>query len=398
MNYGKIYLKEGREKSLFYRHPWIFSGALDLNKTGKIEDGGIVDVLDFKGNFLARGYYNSKSNIAVRILTFKDEAIDADFFALRLGAAKEMREEFLGIEDTNAYRLVFAEGDNLPGLIVDKYADVLVMQIHTFGMEKLKAAVVDALVKVFKPEAVYDRSDVGVRKQEGLDSMPKGLLYGEYDGGPVEIKENGIRFLVDVANGQKTGFFLDQRENRAATAKYVKGRTVLNLFSYSGGFSCYAFKAGAASVASVDASAEAIDLCKKNVSLNGFDESRHEGIVSDVFRYLEKAIADGKTFDVVIVDPPAFVKSQKDLKNGLKAYARVNEQALRVLAPKGILATSSCSGHVDPGMFKQAIFQAALRTGDDLVVLEQRSQPFDHPNRIYFPEGEYLKFFILRKK
>lgn len=397
MEYGKICLKEGREKSLFYRHPWVFSGGIDTAKSALPSDGGLVEIVDFKGSFLARGYYNSQSNIAVRVLTFGKEAIDSAFFEGRLAAAGVLRESLLG-DETNAYRLIFAEGDSLPGLIVDKYDDVLVVQFHTLGMEKLKSYVVDALVKVLKPKAVYERSDVGVRRQEGLDTLPKRLLYGDFDGKPVEVKENGIKFLVDVVNGQKTGFFLDQRDNRSATARYARGKKVLNLFSYTGGFSCYALGADAEHVTDVDASHEATNFCNDNVKLNGFDEAKHTAVVSDVFRFLEKTIADGVKYDLVIVDPPAFAKSQKDLKNALKAYAKVNEQALKVLASKGMLMSSSCSSHVTPIMFRQAIFQAALRTNDDLVVVEQRTQPFDHPNTIYFPEGEYLKFLILQKK
>jgi 23S rRNA (cytosine1962-C5)-methyltransferase len=400
-----VKLKQGREKSLFYRHPWVFSGAIqNVDELKNAENGSIVDVADFNGNFLARGYYNSASNIAVRVLSFKNEEIDENFFVSRVRAAWEMRRAYFDAAQTDALRVVFAEGDGLPGLIVDKYGDVLVLQIHTLGMEKLKDLAVKALKKVFDPECIYERSDVSVRRLEGLRTLPTGILFGELeDDGLLKVRENGLEFMVDIVNGQKTGFFLDQRENRATIQKYAAGRKVLNLFSYSGGFSCYALKGGAAHVTSVDISEAANDLCRKNVELNGFDAAQHEAVTADAFEYLEKGAggageaAGAQKFDLVIVDPPAFVKSQKNLDAALRAYAKLNEQALRVLKPAGILVTSSCSAHVTVDMFKKALFQAALRTGDDLKILEQRTQPFDHPSRLYFPEGDYLKFFVLQR-
>lgn len=429
----KLKLKPGREKSLFYRHPWIFSGGLDLAGSvggakipdgggAKIQDGSIVDICDSGGNFLARGYYNSQSDIAVRVLSFDPAAnIDVDFFVRKLQAALALREPFLAQRNVDAFRVVFAESDLLPGLIVDKYDEVLVVQIHTLGMDLLRPILVEALVKVFAPKLIYERSDVVVRRKEGLKTMPCGVLYGNFDqlktgvnsakagadfvgtgkressqNPLIKIHEGEVDFWVDIVGGQKTGFFLDQRENRWAIKPYVKGAEVLNLFCYSGGFSCNALAFGAAHVTSVDISKEAIELCEKNVALNGFDSGRHTALVADVFEYLEKG--GGRKFDVVIVDPPAFVKSQKDLKNALKAYSRLNGLALNVLKPGGILISSSCSSYVSPEMFKSALFQAALKTRSDLVVLESRTQPFDHPLRLYFPEGEYLKFFVCKKR
>lgn len=394
--YPKLVLKLGREKSLFYRHPWIFSGA--IGEMPKVEDGSVVDVVDHGANFLARGYYNSKSNIAVRILTYeRDEEIDVAFFEKRFQRALELRRPFLEGKDLNALRLVFAESDGLPGLIADTYGEVIVVQIHTLGMEKLKPIMIEAMVKAFAPKAIYERSDVSVRRQDGLETMPKGVLYGEMPDGPVEIREYGVKYLVDVVNGQKTGFFLDQRENRSAIRPYVRGKKVLNLFSYTGGFSCAALEAGVDYVTSVDVSESALDLCHKNMKLNCFATPRHQEVQSDVFDFLSKMVADGKKFDVVIVDPPAFVKSQNKIKEAVKAYSKLNEQALRVVADGGLLVTSSCSSYVTPEMFRACLFQATLHTKDDLVILEQKTQPFDHPNRLFFPEGEYLKFFILRK-
>jgi len=406
MEHARIVLKEGRERSLYYRHPWVFSGGIDTKKSDiGVEDGSLADIMDFNGNFLARGYYNSKTNIAARVMTFEDEPIDAAFFEKRLRQAWELRRPYLEKEDTNAFRLVFAEGDMLPGLVVDSYDGRLVVQVHTAGAEKLKGQFVDTLVKVFKPKFIYEKSNVPSRHEEGLDVESKKVLFGEIgEQEIVRIKENAVMFDVDVLKGQKTGFFLDQRENRLASIPYFKGKKVLNLFSYTGGFSCYAAKAGALEVTSVDVSKEAMALCENNVKLNGGPENgaeggmKHEAVVADVFEFLEGAKARGLKYDTVVVDPPAFVKSKKDLDAALKAYARVNELALKVLAEGGVLITSSCSGHVTNDMFKQAIFQAALRTGDDLVILKSLGQPVDHPNRIYFPEGSYLKFLILKKR
>ncbi len=408
----ELKLKSGREKSLHFRHPWIFSGALELGSVGAsgslvgsdnshkiLEDGTVVDIVAADGRFLARGYYNSKSNIAVRVLTFEQEEIDLEFFKKKMQAAWDYRKEYVG-DDTMAYRVVFAESDGLPGLIVDKYGEYLVVQIHTLGMEHLKALVVDSLIAIFKPKAIYERSDVNVRKQDGLTTMPQGLLYGKLPKvakGRIEIEEHGVKFLVDVVEGQKTGFFLDQRENRLALQKYVSGKKVLNLFAYTGGFSCYALAAGAESVVSVDISVEASKLCDENVALNRFKKGTHKSVTSDVFAYLDKAFDKKEVFDVVIVDPPAFVKSQKDLETALKAYTLLNAQALKVLRKGGLLVSSSCSSYVTPELFQKALFQAAMRGGNDLIILEQRSQPFDHPLRLFFPEGQYLKFFVLRK-
>jgi 23S rRNA (cytosine1962-C5)-methyltransferase len=438
MEHARIVLKEGRERSLFYRHPWVFSGGIDQKRSDlSVADGSLADIVDFKGNFLARGYYNSKTNIAARVMTFEDETIDAAFFEKRLRQAWNWRKPYFVDSETNAFRLVYAEGDMLPGWIVDSYDGGLVLQIYTAGAENLKTMFTEALVKFFKPKFIYEKSNGQSRQEEGLDLENKKMLFGELgEQAIVRIKENGVLFDVDIVKGQKTGFFLDQRENRLASMPYFKGKKVLNLFSYTGGFSCYAAKAGALEVTSVDVSKEAMVLCESNMKLNGgagngFEDGvrkgvengagngagdalgngfgnrlgnggaggmKHEAVVADVFEFLERAKARGLKYDTVVVDPPAFVKSKKDLNAALKAYARVNEFALNVLVEGGVLITSSCSGHVTNEMFKQAIFQAALRTGDDLVILKSLGLPVDHPNRIYFPEGSYLKFLVLKKK
>jgi 23S rRNA (cytosine1962-C5)-methyltransferase len=398
MAYPQIQLKAGREKSLFYRHPWIFSGALQSQRDKeKIVDGSIVDVLTADGAFAARGYFNSLSNITVRILTFDEkELIDVDFFQKKITKAWDMRRTFIDEAGTNAYRVVFAESDGLPGLIVDKYDTVLVVQAHTMGMDMLKSMVVEALQNTLKPAAIYERSDVMVRTLEGLKDKPEGVLSGTLPVAPFTILEHGLKYLVDVAGGQKTGFFLDQRENRLALRKYTKDKTVLNLFCYTGGFSCSAFAGGASAVTSVDISEDATPVCRKNAELNGFDKN-HTVVTQDVFAFLDKTIAAGTKFDVVVVDPPAFVKSQKNLETALKAYVRLNSMALRVLKDGGVLVSSSCSSYVSPERYRGVLFQSALKEKCVLKVLEQKSQPLDHPMNLYFPEGEYLKFFVLQK-
>lgn len=410
----EVILKRGRERSLFYKHPWIFSGAIE--KVFSKENGEITEVKDAEGKFLARGYYNANSNIAVRVLTWKKkEEIDLAWMVGRVKRAGELRKELAGREDTNAYRVIFSEGDGLPGLVVDKFNDILVVQISTMGMEKLRSMIVEALVEVFQPEVIYERSDLSVRKLEGLTDQPVGILYrknededeDEEETVPksVEVLEYGLKYLVDFTDGQKTGFFLDQRENRRAIREKVSELKsvgvelrVLNLFCYSGGFSCAALAGGADEVISVDVSAQAIKLCEKNVALNfpKLSDQTHQAVAEDVFEYLEDAEANGEKFDLIIVDPPAFVKSQKSLENGLKAYARLNELALRVIKPGGILVSSSCSAYLKNEDFRKTLFQSALRNKFDLVVIEQRVQPIDHPVSLYFPEGEYLKFLMAK--
>jgi len=401
--YPKIQLKQGREKSLFYKHPWIFSGGLQItggkaNATSeKIPDGSVVDIVTADGNFAARGYYNSLSNIAVRILTFDEkEMIDVEFFKRRITKAWHMRHSLMNENGTNAYRVVFAESDELPGLIIDKYDEVLVMQIHTMGMDKLRPLVLEALQSTLAPKAVYERSDVAARAQDGLTDKPEGNVFGFMPPTPLTISEHGLKYFVDVAWGQKTGFFLDQRENRFSLRKYTKDKTVLNLFCYTGGFTCSAFAGGARSVTSVDIAEDAVQMCAKNVELNGF-ENAHTTVTADVFAYLDKAIADGTKFDIVVVDPPAFVKSQKNLDTALKAYVRLNAMALRLLNDGGILVSSSCSSYVSPEKFQGVLFHAGLKEKCVLKILEQKSQPLDHPVNLCFPEGEYLKFFVLQK-
>lgn len=379
------------------RHPWIFSMALQYDE--HVPNGSIVDVYDSTGRkFLARGYYNGQSQINVRILTTDpNKAINTDFFVQKFAELKKLREQFIDIKKTNAYRLAFGESDGVPGLIVDRYNKVLVIQIHTLGMELLKKEVLSALKAVFNPETIYERSDIGVRSQEGLPDQPKGLLFGKPVEKEMEFLENGIPMLVNIEDGQKTGMFLDQRDNRKALQAYVKGKSVLNCFCYTGGFSLYAALAGAQKVVSVDSSGPALETAKRNFALNGIDPEKHEFLDKDVFDLLESYRSKRTEFDVIILDPPAFVKNQKSLKKGLQGYTFINERALQLLPKGGILVSSSCSAHVTDELFQRMLSMAAAKAHCTLKVVEMRNQPIDHPYNLFFPEGKYLKFYVMIK-
>ncbi len=378
-----------RVKNVLGGHPWIFSGAL----AGKprIPDGSVVRILAGK-QFIGVGYYNSHTDIAVRILTMKDEPIDAGFFAERFRLLRRRKEEWLPPR-TNAYRAVFAESDGLPGLVVDKYGDTLVAQFHTLGMDGLKSLVTEGLVKAFSPRTVVERSDVSIRAMEGLTDKPVGILHGT-EVREVEIEENGFKFLVHVIEGQKTGFFLDQRDNRQALIKYAKGRTLANCFSYTGGFSVYAASV-AKRVVSVDISKPATEYCRRNFRLNGHAVNEEDFLAQDVFDFL-KEMKPG-AFDMIILDPPSFAKNKKQLANAIKAYTTINSKALEKLPDGGILVSSSCTSHVDQSIFIKILHQSSVNTRCSLKVLESREQPFDHPYHLSFPEGRYLKFFVLQK-
>ncbi len=400
--YPRIQLQSGREKSLYFRHPWVFSRAIAHVQKGagaeQPANGSLVSVIDAEGSTVGTGYYNSYSQIALRLFVFEEAVIDEAFFVGKFQEKLAFRKRFLDLSTTDAFRLVFSESDGLPGLIVDVYGDFLVVQIHTLGMDRLRETVVKALVKVLKPKGIYERSDLEVRKKDGLKTMPKGVLYGEEPPSPYEIRESGLKYLVDIQGGQKTGFFLDQRDNRFALRKYAQGKTVLNLFSYSGGFSISALAGGAKQVTSVDISSAALDLAKKNFTLNGFDPEDHIFAVKDVFDFLDEAQAKGMRYDVVVVDPPAFVKNQDSLNHGTNAYIKLNQKALQLLNDDGILVSSSCSSHVTSELFRTVLFKSALQAKRELVILEQKNQPPDHPLNVNFPEGEYLKFFVCAAK
>lgn len=387
--YPAIQLRSDRIRNIQSGHPWIFSGAL-VSKP-KLPDGTLVRIMA-GSQFLGIGYYNSRTDIAVRILTLRDEDIDAGFFADRFRTIRKRKEEWLPAR-TNAYRAVFGESDGLPGLVVDKYDRVLVAQFHTLGMDRLKPLVIEGLVKAFGPASIVERSDVANRAHEGLDTKPVGMLHGK-DVTDVEIEEQGFKFLVNVMEGQKTGFFLDQRENRQAIIKYAKGRTMANCFSYTGGFSVYAASV-AKRVVSVDISKPAMEFCRRNFRLNGHQVQEEDFLAQDVFDFL-KDMAPG-AFDFIILDPPSFAKNKQQLTNAIKAYTTINSKALEKLPDGGILVSSSCTSHIDQGTFIKILHQSSVNTRCSLKVLESREQPFDHPYHLSFPEGRYLKFFILQK-
>lgn len=391
--YPRVQLHAGREKSLRFHHPWLFSRAIAKVPAG-LPGGSLVHVVADNGEVVGTGYYNTHSQIAVRLFAFEKIKVDADFFEEKFRKALAFRRRFLDLTATNAFRLVFSESDGLPGLIVDVYGEYLVLQIHTLGMDVLRSVVVDALVKVLQPKGIYERSDLDVRKKEGLKTFPVGLLYGEEPPQAHTIQENGLTYVLDIPHGQKTGFFLDQRENRLALRQYACDKNVLNLFSYSGGFSVSALAGGAKKVTSVDISEPALELARTNFTLNNFQPADHEFIAGDVFAFLEKMAQNKQKYDLIIVDPPAFVKNQDSLHHGTNAYIKLNEQAMKLLSDDGILVSSSCSSHVSPELFRMILFKAALAAGRELILLEQKNQPADHPLNVNFPEGEYLKFVV----
>lgn len=389
--YKQIYLKKGKEESLLRFHPWVFSGAISHSDNG-IEEGDIVRVITSDGRFIAVGHYQIGS-IAVRVLSFRDVTIDSDFWQSRLQSAIDMRVK-LGIADSptnNTYRLVHGEGDNLPGLVIDVYSKTAVMQAHSVGMHVCRVDVAEALVKVMgnRIENVYYKSETTLPFKAEL-GQENGFLYG----GSEENKavENGLKFYVDWLKGQKTGFFVDQRENRSLLETYSKDKRVLNMFCYTGGFSFYAMRGGAKQVHSVDSSAKAIELTRKNVELNFPGDKRHEAFCEDAFKYLDKA---GGDYDLIILDPPAFAKHRAALRNALKGYTRLNVKAFEKMQPGGILFTFSCSQVVTKDNFRNAVFTAAAMAGRKVRILHQLHQPADHPINIYHPEGEYLKGLVL---
>ena len=387
--YKKVYIKQKTLKSIHMGHPWIFSGAVD-NADNTLENGELCEVYHIK-EFCGIGYYNKNSEIRIRFLTRINQEIDLDFFIDRI--KKLYDEKFKYLENTNAFRLICGESDGFPGLITDFYNGVLVVQIHTLGMEKLKKLIVEALIKVVNPETIFEKSDTNVRVQEGLPKEAKQYLYGK-EIKEIEINEHGFKFMVNIVEGQKTGFFLDQRENRLSLTKYSKNKKVLNCFSYTGGFSVYAAK-NAKTVTSVDISKPATEYAKVNFKLNNYDITKHEFLAVDVFDYL-KDLEKGK-YDLIILDPPSFAKNKKQLVNAIKAYTTINSKALEKLNDYDILVSSSCTAHIDTETFIKILHQSSVNTGCSLRVLESNFQPQDHNYNLNYPEGRYLKFFVLQK-
>ena len=391
MSYKKVYLKAGKEESLKRFHPWVFSGAI-ARVEGEPEEGEIVDVYTSKKEFIACGHFQIGS-IAVRVLTFRQEEVNADFWKHRLEVALDLRCS-LGLVDNpenNTYRLVHGEGDNLPGLIIDVYGQTAVMQAHSAGMHVYRMEIADALIEVMgeRVKHIYYKSETTLPYKADL-GPENGFIKG---GSPDNVAlENGLKFHVDWLKGQKTGFFVDQRENRHLLERYSKGRNVLNMFCYTGGFSFYAMRGGANLVHSVDSSAKAIDLTNQNVELNFPGDARHQAFAEDAFKYLDRM---GDQYDLIILDPPAFAKHRDALRNALRGYSKLNAKAFEKIKPGGILFTFSCSQVVDKKDFRNAVFTAAAQSGRSVRILHQLTQPGDHPVNIYHPEGEYLKGLVL---
>ncbi len=389
--YKTIQLKKGKEESLLRFHPWIYSGAIQKMDEG-IEEGEIVRILTAHGDFIVMGHYQVGS-IAVRVLSFRDIEINQGFWEDRLKSALRLRIS-IGIADNpsnDTYRLVHGEGDNLPGLVVDCYGETAVMQAHSVGMHVCRQQICNALMQVMgkRISNVYYKSETTLPYKADL-GQENGFIYG---GSNHDIAlENGLKFHVDWLKGQKTGFFVDQRENRALLERYAKNRSVLNMFCYTGGFSAYAMRGGATLVHSVDSSAKAIELTNQNVSLNFPDDKRHQAFCEDAFNFLDGN--DGK-YDLIVLDPPAFAKHRGALHNALKGYTRLNVKGLERIKPGGILFTFSCSQVVTKDNFRNAVFTAAAQAGREVRILHQLHQPADHPINIYHPEGEYLKGLVL---
>jgi 23S rRNA (cytosine1962-C5)-methyltransferase len=399
-----IILKEGREKSLLRRHPWIFSGAIE-RVDGAPPSGDTLPVRDSAGNFLAWAAYNASSQITARVWSWREEeAIDAEFFRRRIANALAARHALLasplvgeGLGEkgaNNGARIIHAESDGLPGLIVDRYGDTLVMQIGSAGAERWRDTIADILQELFIPACIYERSDSDSRGLEGLEAR-NGVLRGTLPES-VEVIEHGLRFRVDVASGQKTGFYLDQRDNRALTETLAAGRDVLNCFCYTGGFSLYALHGGAKSVLSIDASGDALRIAEENLLRNGLDSSRAEWLEADVFQALRKLRDQGRSFDFIILDPPKFAPTAAFAEKAARGYKDINLLAFKLLRPGGLLATYSCSGGISTDLFQKIIAGAALDACVDAQIVHHLHASADHPVLLSFPEGEYLKGLVLR--
>ena len=389
----RIYLKRNKEESLKRFHPWIFTGAI-ARSDRPVGDGEIADVYTADGQFVARGHCGAGS-IAVRVLTFRQEPLDLPWWTDRIGRAYALREA-LGLTadtDTDCYRLVHGEGDGLPGLVVDIYGRYAVVQAHSTGIYDALPLIADALAACYgdRLDAIYNKSE-GTLPHAAEIGCTDGCLRGTPAGSSV-VRENGLRFDVNWREGQKTGFFIDQRDNRALVRRYARGRRVLNTFCYTGGFSVYALRGGADYVESVDSSGKAVELAENNVRLNFPDKAPHRGIAADAFDYLKEMEPD--RFDLIILDPPAFAKHHRATPNALNGYKRINAQALRKIWKGGILFTFSCSQAVSREQFRNAVFSAAAIAGRNVRILHQLTQPADHPVNIYHPEGEYLKGLVL---
>ncbi|WP_345953875.1 class I SAM-dependent rRNA methyltransferase [Mucilaginibacter sp. PAMB04168] len=391
----EVILKKGKEKAVLQRHPWVFSGAIERVK-GKPANGDVVKLIDAQGRFMAYGFYNDQSRVALRLLEWDENTpIDENWFRRKVAIAVESRNYVLQSGKTDTCRLIFSEADYLPGLIVDKYADYLSLQILTSGIQNNLSVIIDELQRLLQPKGIYDKSDATSRAHEGLATTNE-VLAGSPPPELVEVKENDITYVINIAEGQKSGFYCDQRDNRHILASHAAGKKVLDCFSYTGGFTLNSLKQGAAFVTSVDSSALAIETLRKNIELNGLDAARHAAVQSDVNKQLRRFKEDGEMFDVIVLDPPKYAPSRSALDRASRAYKDLNRIAMLLLNKGGLLATFSCSGAMDIDTFKQVLAWAALDAGKQVQFINQFCQPEDHPVRASFPEGEYLKGLLCR--
>ncbi len=389
-----IMLKAGREKSVLRHHPWIFSGAVGKIQGTPPQPGDTMNVYSAQGEWLARAAYSPTSQIVARVWSFeKEEEIDAAFFRLRLEQALLARK---ALTHTTAYRVVNAESDRLPGVIIDRYGDFLACQFLSTGAEFWKATIVQELAAIMPHIGIYERSDADVREKEGLTAESVGVLAGENPPELIEIQEHGLRFLVDIRRGQKTGFYLDQRENRALLSRFANGAEVLNCFAYTGGFGVYALKHGAKHVTNIESSAEAMELTRQNIELNGLSMEQTELVVGDVFKVLRTYRNAERQFDVVILDPPKFAESKGQLERACRGYKDINWLAMRALRPGGLLLTFSCSGLMTYDLFHKIVADAALDAHRHAQIIQTMTQAEDHPVALAFPEGAYLKGMACR--
>ncbi|MBP7866681.1 MAG: class I SAM-dependent rRNA methyltransferase [Acidobacteria bacterium] len=387
----KIYLKPGKEKPLLAHHHWVFSGAI-LKADPGVRHGGIVDLYAADHKFMGTGYYNEKTSIAVRVLSFTPAPIDSNFFWDRIFRAWSLRQKLFAGHGTNAYRVCHGEGDFLPGLVIDRYDGGIVIQLQALGLEPFRQDLAEIVSVMMKPAFIYERSEGPSRAEEGLEPAT-GALRGELPAGGVGVEEDGIRFTVDVAGGQKTGFFLDQRDNRRLVRDVARDRTVLNCFGYTGAFSVAAALGGATRTVTVDTSAPALEAARANFRLNGLDDGKHGFVRANVMELLRKP---GEKYDLVVLDPPAFAKRQSAAQAAFHGYKDVNLHAMKTLNPGGWLLTCSCSAHVDAATFQKIVFAAAVDAGRNVQILRKLAQPMDHPVNVFHPETEYLKALLVR--
>jgi len=389
MPIARLHLKPNRDRSVRRFHPWIFSGA--PTRLEGVKEPGLIEVIAADGKFLGRGFYNPNSQIVCRMLTWQEEAIDAGFFQRKIGDAYRIRRRLVETNATNAFRVVNAEGDGLPGLIVDKYADYLVVQISTLGMSHFRHEIVAALQNIIQPQGIFERSTGATLNEEGLQPITQ-TLAGNEPPASILIRENDLCFEVNIYEGQKTGFFLDQRENRAWVARLCAGRNLLNGFGYTGAFSVYAKSGDAPRVVTVDSSVAAIELAKRNFTLNNFSVTPDDFVAADLFHYLRSTT---QQFDFIILDPPAFAHRQKDVDNAARAYKDINLQAMKIIEPDGLLLSCSCSQPLASDLFQKILFAAAADAKRPVRILGQSSHAPDHPINIYHPEGRYLQAVLL---